>query len=64
MLNLKRLCISVKKEVRVRFVYVGMAGDHEESHVDLHASRFHLDEDEEVPFSQPIAKVTMKENLP
>ncbi len=29
------------KRVCVRFVYVGMVGDHEESHVALHASRFH-----------------------
>jgi len=48
----------------VRFVYVGVVGDHEESHVALHAFRFHLDEDEEVPFSQPLAKVPMKEKLP
>jgi len=48
----------------VKFVYVGMAGDHEKSHVVLHPSRFHLDEDEEVPSSQPLTKVPMKENLP
>ncbi len=48
----------------MRFVYVGMVGDHEKSHVALHASRFHLNEDEEMPSSQPLAKVPMKENLP
>jgi len=47
----------------VRFIYVGMASDHEKSHVALHASRFHLDEDEEVLSNQLLTKVPMNKKL-
>lgn len=56
----KRLCICVKR-VFVKFFYVCMANDDEEFHVVLQAFRFDLDEIDEMPSSQPFAKVLGKE---
>jgi hypothetical protein len=58
MLDLERLCICVE----TRFVCVGMASDHRESHMVLQACRFDLDDKDEVSYGQPLAMVLRKKN--
>ncbi len=44
----------------MRFVCVGMANDHRESHMVLQTCMFDLDDEDEVSYGQPLAMVLRK----
>ncbi len=46
----------------MKFVCVGMASDHRESHIVLQACRFDLDDEDEMSYGQPLAMVLRKKN--
>ncbi len=46
----------------MKFVCVGMASDHKESHMVLQARRLDLDDEDEVSCGQPLAMVLREKN--